>query len=299
VLLTARRESSSQSRYGTRPADVRTAVITIVHGRHEHLRMHLRGLAASTTLPYSHVIVAMGDETVKNIVAQERSSAHVVEIDVPEGDPLPLARARNIGAAKARCHGAELLVFLDVDCIAAPTLLARYHETASEENSTASLFCGPVTYLTQPLSSPITPDEMALLHNPHPARPAPRAGTVLHGDDFNLFWSLSFAVTVPTWLALQGFCEEYRGYGGEDTDFAWSARDKGVKLTWVGGADAYHQFHHVSDPPIEHLDNILTNAQVFHQRWGQWPMQGWIDAFEERGLVEYRPDLQTWVRIRN
>lgn len=148
-------------------------MITIVHGRHEHLRMHLRGLAASTTLPYSHIIVAMGDEMVKNIVAQERSSARVVEIDVPEGDPLPLARARNIGAAKARCHGAELLVFLDVDCIAAPTLLARYHETASEENSTASLFCGPVTYLTQPLSSPITPDEMALLHNPHPARPAP------------------------------------------------------------------------------------------------------------------------------
>ncbi|MDN5548897.1 MAG: hypothetical protein L0H03_26930 [Rhodococcus sp. (in: high G+C Gram-positive bacteria)] len=278
---------------------MRTAVITIVHRRHAHLRMHLRGLAASTKLPSSHVIVAMGDETVKTIVAQEGSSAHVVEIDVPEGDPLPLARARNIGAAKARCRGAELLVFLDVDCIPAPTLLARYHETACAENSTASLFCGPVTYLAQPLSSPITPDEMALLHNPHPARPAPPDRTVLRGDDFDLFWSLSFAVTEVTWQTLEGFCEDYVGYGGEDTDFAWSAREKGVKLIWVGGADAYHQFHPVSDPPVEHLESILTNAWVFHQRWGQWPMQGWIDAFQEMGLVKYRPHIQRWVQIRN
>lgn len=42
-----------------------------------------------------------------------------------------------------------------------------------------------------------------------------------------------------------------------------------MKLTWVGGADAYHQFHPVSDPPVEHPDDILINAGVFHRRWGR------------------------------
>jgi len=30
----------------------------------------------------------------------------------------------------------------------------------------------------------------------------------------------------------------------------------------------------ISDPPIEHLADIIANAIVFEQRWGWWPMQG-------------------------
>ena len=54
-------------------------------------------------------------------------------------------------------------------------------------------------------------------------------------------------------------------------------------MRWVGGAHAFHQFHPISDPPIEHLDDIVANAVVFHRRWGWWPMQGWLDAFETKG----------------
>ncbi|MBS3693870.1 glycosyltransferase family 2 protein [Rhodococcus qingshengii] len=277
---------------------MRTAVITIVRGRHSHLRMHVRGLASDATTPYSHFIVAMGDSAVKTIVAQEESAARTIEIDAPAGSALPLARARNIGAAEALRQGAELLVFLDVDCIAAPLLLTRYLEAARSEGSTPALFCGPVTYLPHPVADSTSSDSLALLHNPHPARPAPPDGKIVDGNDFDLFWSLSFALTATTWRALGGFCEDYLGYGGEDTDFARAARGKGVKLTWVGGADAYHQFHPVSDPPVEHLDDILINARVFHRRWGEWPMQGWIDAFESAGLIAYQPDSGHWERVR-
>ena len=82
-----------------------------------------------------------------------------------------------------------------------------------------------------------------------------------------------------------GFCEEFTGYGGEDTDFAMNLSAHGVALQWVGGADAYHQWHPVSSPPVEHLDDILRNAEVFARRWGWWPMEGWFRAFEQRGLV--------------
>ncbi|MFD0427690.1 glycosyltransferase family 2 protein [Streptomyces zhihengii] len=46
-----------------------------------------------------------------------------------------------------------------------------------------------------------------------------------------------------------GFCEQYTGYGGEDTDFAATATRSGVDLWWVGGAEAYHQHHPVHTPP--------------------------------------------------
>jgi GT2 family glycosyltransferase len=92
-------------------------------------------------------------------------------------------------------------------------------------------------------------------------------------------------VSADTWSRLGGFCEQYAGYGGEDTDFAWVAASLGVPLIWVGGAHAYHQHHPVSDPPVEHLEEIVVNARTFRRRWGRWPMAGWLDAFEERGLL--------------
>jgi len=62
----------------------------------------------------------------------------------------------------------------------------------------------------------------------------------------------------------------------------------------VGSARAYHQWHPVSDPPVEHLDDILRNGATFFERWGSWPMEGWLAEFERRGLV--RKQGETWVR---
>jgi GT2 family glycosyltransferase len=104
-----------------------------------------------------------------------------------------------------------------------------------------------------------------------------------------LFWSLSFAVTADTWLAVGGFEESYEGYGGEDTDFAFTARAAGVPLVWVGGAHAYHQYHPTSAPPWQHLDDILRNGRLFADRWGSWPMEGWLEAFAAAGAIEQTP----------
>ena len=82
--------------------------------------------------------------------------------------------------------------------------------------------------------------------------------------------------------------------GGEDTDLGRTAIARGVGLGWVGGARAYHQHHPVSSPPVEHLDDILRNGRLFHERWGEWPMTGWLEEFERRGLV--RREDGHWVR---
>ena len=57
-------------------------------------------------------------------------TADEVGIDVPP-EGLPLARARNAGAQRALDTGAELLVFLDVDCIPGASLVNRNEAAAT------------------------------------------------------------------------------------------------------------------------------------------------------------------------
>jgi GT2 family glycosyltransferase len=230
-----------------------------------------------------HIVVALGDPDVADIVADEESPASV--IDLPVAEPLPIAYGRNQGAVAALRSAAELLVFLDVDCIPDAELVGRYHDTAGQPQYANTLLCGPVTYLPPPGPRGYRLDDLRAHIDPHPARPQPREDQVVRTTDYALFWSLSFAVAASTWTRIGGFCEQYRGYSGEDTDFAQSAAAQDVSMHWVGGAHAFHQFHPTADPPVQHVDDIVRNARIFHRRWGWWPMQGWLAGFEEAGVI--------------
>lgn len=265
----------------------RLAVVTIARGRYEHLTRQQRALATSTRPPDEWVLVSMGDEVLDEWQG-EGVVPRVVRVAVPE-EGLPLAAARNAGARAAIEAGADVLVFLDVDCLPHPDALASYDETVTARPG--SIWSGPVTYLPEGL------DEGALrepwrLDDPHPARPAPEPGEVVEVADPRLFWSLSFALSTAAWARVGGFCEEYVGYGGEDTDFAMTADSRGVRLGWVGGARAYHQWHPTTSPPVHHAADIVRNGATFHRRWGWWPMEGWLEALAERGVV--RRDEDAW-----
>ena len=267
---------------------MRTAVITIVAGRHDHL---LRQRAALHG-PEQHVVVAMGDSEAEHCRRLVGDTSDVIAVGVPP-EGLPLAHARNAGAQHALEAGAELLVFLDVDCIPGAELLQRYGEAAADGAS--GLLGGPVAYLPPAPPGGYPAGDLHRLASPHPARPIPPDGEVQRGGDHALFWTLSFAVTATTWRRLGGFCEDYVGYGGEDTDFGQVAARAGVDLTWVGGAWAYHQHHTTETPPVRHLADILRNAELFHRRWGWWPMSGWLSAFAERGLARHDLATDRWV----
>ena len=257
---------------------MRPAVVTIAHGRHDHLARQVRSLQ-DQSLAADHVVVAMGDPSL-------RVPGQVVHLDA---DPaaLPLATARNLGARTALSRGADAVVFLDVDCLAGPDLVHGYADAVRSDPD--RVWSGPVTYLPPGL----TDEELRrpwLLDDPHPARPAPVHGEVVLDGDPDLFWSLSFALSGAAWERTGGFCEDYVGYGGEDTDFGHSAAARGLGLGWVGAARAYHQHHPTSEPPVQHLEDILRNGAVFNQRWGWWPMRGWLEGFEELGLVRRTAD---------
>jgi N-acetylglucosaminyl-diphospho-decaprenol L-rhamnosyltransferase len=262
-----------------------TAVVTLAHGRHDHLRLQHRSLCAGGALPDLYVVVAMDDPGLHSWRPEGGAPPVVVPLDA-DPDALPLAAARNAGAATALEAGADVLVFLDVDCLAGDALVASYTRAAVGRPDV--LWSGPVTYL--PPAPPTGYDLRDLddLDDPHPARPAPEPGTSTLGSDPDLFWSLSFAVHRDGWLRTGGFCEEYVGYGGEDTDFARVARREGLELGWLGSARASHQHHPVEKPPVRHVEAILRNGRVFRDRWGHWPMTGWLADFERLGLVTER-----------
>ncbi|HWM16059.1 MAG TPA: galactosyltransferase-related protein [Microbacterium sp.] len=265
----------------------RVAVITIAHGRHEHWRVQCEALARSSRLPDEYVLVTMGDP---ELAREARArGARVIELDTTSAE-LPLARARNVGAAAALSAGAHVLIFLDVDCVPGSDLVRAYTQAATDPSTKDHLLSGPVTYLDPPPDGGYDLSRLDELDRPHPDRPAPAPDENVANGSHDLFWSLSFTVAANTWMRCGGFHEGYVGYGGEDTDFAWTARARGIPMTWIGGARAYHQYHSIEAPPRRHRQAIVRNATLFHSRWGSWPMRGWLDAFVQEGLVSYTDD---------
>ncbi len=261
------------------------SVVTIVRDRPVHLANMVAGLVRCDPPTDELIVVDMGSTNsisrILHDIAGPSLSVTLVELDDPSG--LPLARARNVGAARAE---GDRLVFLDVDCIPAPDLVSAY---AAADGGT--LACAPVRYLRrgwQRSAVDLGPAHLCSLSDPHPARPAP--GSDVGDSRYELFWSLSFGVGRSTFAAIGGFDEGYVGYGAEDTDLAFTARRLDVPLVWLADGCAFHQWHPSPVPPVQHLASIVTNARRFREKWGRWPMQGWLAGFAEAGLIEWRPD---------
>lgn len=258
------------------------SVLTLVKNRTPQLHNLLNGLVTGEQLPNEVVVVVMGGTDPEP------------EIDVPQlrmrylrmnCGGLPLARARNL-AARAACQ--ENLVFLDVDCIPSSQLISSYENVLMNNDA---LCMGPVRYLDIDFDTDIgDQSELEARSRPHPNRVPPIERPVSPSSHYELFWSLSFALRSTTWNRLGGFDELFTGYGGEDTDFAFTARQHGLPLMWVRDALAFHQYHQTYDPPLQHFDAIVANAGRFWRKWRTWPMEGWLTAFAKIGLIAWSPD---------
>lgn len=249
------------------------SVLTLVKGRGEHLRRLLAGLAEGTRRPAECIVVNMGSEALSLPEVNFPVRVH----EFPR-DGLPLAAARNAAAALAR---SPTLVFLDVDCIPAANLVQAMTADATGE----ALVCCEVLYLPAPAPGDRF-DEASLLARgvTHEVRNFPRSGLRPEANA-GLFWSLAFSIRKSAFERIGGFDESFHGYGGEDTDFSFRARDAGVKLVFTGHTRAFHQHHGIHDPPLNHFADIVANAGRFQARHGFWPMRGWLDAFAERRLI--------------
>ena len=264
----ARRAAEVIAGVAEHPGQPAICVVTLADANR---RDHLTHQVNLMPMGVDHVTVALADA---DVLTKAVPKSHVV------AGPANLAAARNLGARTAIERGAEVLVFLDADCLASDALVPRYVSALKQHPD--AVVAGPVTYLSEGEMRVTDPD-------PHPARPNPAPGELVDAENYALFWSLSFALTAGTWGRIErefgGFDPSYEGYGGEDTDFARELERHRIPLVWVGGAHAYHQWHPVSSPPWEHIEDIVANANRFHAKWGQFPMEGWLEAFEAEGGV--------------
>lgn len=254
------------------------SVITIVRDRPKHLARLIDGMTASRCAPRELVVVDMSETPIA--VPALPYPAPRIAMTTPH---LALAAARNAGA---RAASGELLLFLDVDCIPRPNLVAAMAHALRE---TDALICPEVRYLG-PDDAALT-DEAALYRASvsHPVRAFPPSGMRAEANA-GLFWSLTFGIRHARFDALGGFDEGYRGYGAEDTDFGFRAKAAGLPLLFLGGTGSFHQHHGVISPPVQHLADIVRNAKRFHARWKIWPMEGWLHQFAQMGLVVFDGD---------
>ncbi len=256
------------------------SLLSIVGGRRPQLHNLLRGVAAQT-LPPTEVIIVFMNEEVPDKLPDPGCKMYLESIH-DSGNALPLAAARNRAASLA---SGTNLAFLDVDCIPAPDYLERLYAALV---STQGLVMGDVHYLPDgAVDGNWTMEKLDAEAVRHPKRPALPDDQDLIPLAYQLFWSLSFGVRADDFARLGGFDQKYRGYGAEDTDFAFMARQVRLPL-YACNARVYHQYHPSYSPPYNHLEDIVANAVRFHDKWQIWPMEGWLKQFDKEGYISWK-----------
>ncbi|WP_316799579.1 galactosyltransferase-related protein [Pedobacter frigidisoli] len=249
---------------------LKVSVLTLVKGRAKALENMIAGLLANSVFP-DELIIVLINECARIL---PKTPFPVKQVLLKHEHELPLAAARNIAANNAL---GDLLIFLDVDCIPAQDLVATYLSGAVR----GMLTNGVVRYL---MRGAVDQREFNLQLDKLSTVDPVRDG--LKELPHELFWSLNFACYKLDFARIGGFDESFTGYGAEDTDFAFTARKIAIGMNSIP-ALAYHQYHEQFSPPLNHFEDIVQNAKIFFDKWRIWPMEGWLNAFEKRTLIQW------------
>ena len=262
------------------------SVCTIYAKRKLHLQNLVKGLIQSSVYPDELVVVCMNDRLPK--LPQTPFEITTATINTNDGT-LPLAVARNKAAAIAR---GDKLIFLDVDCISDRDLVSNFNYHLEREDA---LYSGSVRYLSQALQNYDWTASLAKHSSFHQLQGTVPEGKEKRPHPYELFWSLNFGIRKQTFEDLGCFDERYDGYGGEDTDFSFTARSRHLPCYKIS-ALAYHQFHASYTPPLNHLADIVRNARIFYDKWQILPMDKWLKQFAELGYVELKDNKVTIIK---
>lgn len=255
------------------------SVIITNFERNLNLKNTLKGLALQTILPMEVIVVNMGG----NIPRQQELPFVLRILNYDEKwQYLPVGSARNLGANNC---STDLLLFLDVDCI--PSI--RYCEKMLDANHQVgdSLIMGTPRYMLSGSKPDLSMHNLRKKSVHHPLRPIIYG--VIPQNCYEVFWSLCFSIPKTSFNRINGFDEGYEGYGAEDTDFALKAKHAGIPF-YLTDAEVYHQQHVLYVPPLNNLESIIKNCNLFYHKWGYWPMADCLEDFTALGYIDWHLD---------
>lgn len=252
------------------------SICTIYAKRVKNLQNLVKGLTMLKHQPAELAIVCMDDELPELPITKFPIKS--TRIDRVNGK-LPLSEARNTALSMI---STEKVIFLDVDCIPGHNIIPIFDYLLDKEDA---IYSGSVKYLPENWEfNHWTIDDLSPISEFHPVQGQPVYPPDIKPHPYELFWSLCFAMNKTTFKKLGMFEEIYTGYGGEDTDLAFKARKANIPHYKVG-ALAYHQYHMSCQPPLNHIEDIVTNSKIFYDRWNELPMGAWLKSFKERGYI--------------
>jgi predicted glycosyltransferase involved in capsule biosynthesis len=251
------------------------SVCTLYSRRSSHLQNLVEGLIESKMHPLELVIICMNDSLPK----LPSTPFQINSFTINSPHKLPLAQARTKASSIAN---GDFLIFLDVDCIPDPDLVETFAYHLENEDA---LYQGSIRYLNSQWRKQWNFETLHFDSAPNQLQGEELTGNQRKIHKYEFFWSLCFGIRKSTFSKIGGFDTRFTGYGGEDTDFSFTARLHKIPFYKIS-ALAYHQFHPSYSPPLNHLADIVENAKVFDNKWNFLPMDKWLKQFAELGYIK-------------
>ena len=262
------------------------SLITITANKNNHLNNLLEAISLQTILPREVIVVDLTGD-----VKIEKEYNFFIKVQALHftGDSLSIAAAKNLGARNA---WEEDLIFLNVDCIPNPSFIEKMEEHLL---CASGLIAGEPRQLKAPIEE--LNNEKSLFENSfyHDNRPE-LTKELTSCSDPGMFWSPGFGIKKKLFFDLGGFDENYLGVGPEDTDFAFSVREKKIDF-YLAKNVVYHHPPEKANISRNDFDSIIRNSNYFYKKWGEWPMKTELKIFAEKDLIEWSESRTEAIRI--
>jgi glycosyltransferase involved in cell wall biosynthesis len=266
-----------------------SVIVCTSPGREANLRGCLTLLAQQQTdFPFEVVVADDGSTGAEAVCADFASLLSLRYVWRP--NDRCVSRSRNLGVRHAQ---GEMLVFVDSDVLLCPGGLAAYAQVMPQGGLWYGYFGSHqrdwrASSLLLPRAQIQWADPRFLDDQGH-LYPQPRLLTSPHENA----WSGNFALQRRDYYALQGFDEDFVGWGGEDLDFAWRACQAGYPIHFTLEAWGEHQPHPLSEP-----FHLLPRGKIYPFPTHRAPAQAVrcvcsplaAQAWEQR-LYYYQQDL--------
>ena len=239
------------------------AVVIPVYNRAELLRRTLAGLAAQRGYPSHLISVVVADdgseEDLSPVLAEAAGRLRLYPVR-QEHDGYGAGRARTLGASRT---GADVVLFVDADCLPDPELVAGHmawhHRAANLVVVGSRQHVDSTDYPPEQIADG-TIDIRRLVKGDDPPDEAfapedwrrtfyRRTAQLRHGNEaFRALLTGNCSMPRDAFMEAGGFSPDFRRWGGEDTELGWRLFSAGFFFVPANRAAIYHQEQEETHP---------------------------------------------------